>query len=276
MVDPKSITWQAGETMPNPLGVVPVIPLQNRPRTRSSRNGVIAQSEIKSIIPLQDAVNKLIADLIVGSDKQALPARWATGLELDTDPVTNKPIKPQVDTAGLLVSEAPDAAFGTFQAADLRNFVVAIDMLIQHVASISRTPPHYLNASADRLSGESIKAAETGLVAKVRRKMRFFGESHEETMRLAGRIAGIDRLANADRMETIWSDPETRSDAQLMDSLLKKKEIGVPLEQLWEDAGYTPTQIARFQAMNAAADLFGPVALNEPGGASTPPAPVSP
>lgn len=276
LVDPKSVRWVAGDVMPNPLGVVPVIPLQNRPRIRHSRNGIIAQSEIKSIIPLQDAVNKLIADLIVGSDKQALPARWATGLELDTDPTTDAPVKPQVDTASLLVSESPDAAFGTFQAADLRNFVVAIDMLIQHVASISRTPPHYLNASADRLSGESIKAAETGLVAKVRRKMRFFGETWEEALRLAGRIAGIDHLANASQMETIWSDPETRSDAQLMDSLLKKKEIGVPVEQLWEDAGYSPTQIARFKAMGAEMDLFGPVESSGPGGAVTPPAPVSP
>ncbi len=266
MVDPKSITWQAGETMPNPLGVVPVIPLQNRPRTRSSRNGVIAQSEIKSIIPLQDAVNKLIADLIVGSDKQALPARWATGLELDTDPVTNKPIKPQVDTAGLLVSEAPDAAFGTFQAADLRNFVVAIDMLIQHVASISRTPPHYLNASADRLSGESIKAAETGLVAKVRRKMRFFGESWEETMRLAGQIAGVDKLAGADGAEIVWADPESRTEAQHVDSVLKQKDLGVPEEILWEKLGYSPQEIARIKAIKAAEDLFAPVPaeLTEP------------
>lgn len=155
-VDPANLSWVDEGTMPNPLGVVPVIPLQNRPRTRHSRHGVIAQSEIRSIIPLQDAVNKLIADMLVGSDKQALPARWATGLEVPTDPATNQPVKPQVDTASLLINESSDGSFGVFPAADLRNFTQGIDLLVQHIASISRTPPHYLNASADRLSGEAL------------------------------------------------------------------------------------------------------------------------
>jgi len=271
IVDAANTAWEPdtydGEAVqPNPLGVVPVIPLPNRPRIRNSRHGIAVQSEIHEIIPLQDAVNKLIADMLVGSEKQALPARWATGLEVPVDPVTNQPVKPEVDTASLLVSEAADTSFGTFPAADLRNFVQGIEMLVQHIASLSRTPPHYLNASADRLSGESIKAAETGLVAKTRNKMRFFGEGEEQALRLAGKIAGIDHLANAESMEVIWSDPESRTEAELADSLLKRKELGIPLEQLWEDAGYSPQQIARFRTMNAEVDLFGPVpdALTEP------------
>lgn len=256
--DAANLTWESEGYQENPLGVVPVVPLQNRPRIRSSRRGVVAQSEIKSIIPLQDAVNKMVADMLVGSERQALPARWATGLELDIDPVTNQPVKPKVDTSSLLVATDADASFGTFQPADLRNFVVAIDMLIQHVASISRTPPHYLNASADRLSGESIKAAETGLVAKVRRKMRFFGESWEEVMRLSGQIAGLDHLANASNAEVIWADPESRTESQHVDAILKQKDLGVPEEILWEKLGYSPQEIARIKAIKAEEDLFAP------------------
>ena len=140
VVDAAHTSWVVEGSMPNPLGVVPVIPLQNRPRTRHSRHGVIAQSEIRSIIPLQGAVNKLIADMLVGSDRQALPARWATGLEVPTDPVTNQPVKPQVDTASLLINEDAAGSFGVFPAADLRNFTQGIDLLVQHIASISRTP----------------------------------------------------------------------------------------------------------------------------------------
>ena len=54
-------------------------------------------------------------------------------------------------------------------------------MLIQHVAAQTRTPPHYLlGAMGSFPSGESLKATETGLVAKVRRKMLSFGEGWEE------------------------------------------------------------------------------------------------
>lgn len=264
VVDAAHTAWEAdtydGDAVqPNPLGVVPVIPLPNRPRIRNSRHGIAVQSEIHEIIPLQDAVNKLIADMLVGSEKQALPARWATGLEVPTDPVTNQPIKPEVDTASLLVSEATDTSFGTFPAADLRNFVQGIEMLVQHIASLSRTPPHYLNASADRLSGESIKAAETGLVAKTRNKMRFFGEGSEQAMRLAGRIAGVEHLATAESMEIIWADPESRTEAQHVDSVLKQQALGVPDEILWEKLGYSPQEIARIKAIKAAEELFAPV-----------------
>jgi hypothetical protein len=34
-----------------------------------------------------------------------------------------------------------------------------------------------------------------------------------------------------------------------VDSLVKKLAIGVPKEQLWADAGYSPQQIGRFKAM---------------------------
>lgn len=255
-VDAANVAWEMLGVQPNPLGVVPVIPLPNRPRIRHSRQGVIAQSEIRAIMPLQDAVNKLIADMLVASEKQALPARWATGLEVPVDPTTNKPVKPEVDTAELMVSEAPDTSFGAFQAADLRNFTMAVDLMVQHIASISRTPPHYLNASADRLSGESIKAAETGLVAKVRRKMRFFGEGWEEAMRLAGRIAGLDQLASAEGAEVVWADPESRTESQHVDSVLKQKDLGVPEEVLWEQLGYSPQEIARIKSIKAEEELF--------------------
>ena len=46
-----------------------------------------------------------------------------------------------------------------------------------------------------------------------------------------------------------WSPAESRSESEFVDSLVKKLSIGVPVQQLWEDAGYSPQQIARFRAM---------------------------
>jgi hypothetical protein len=55
-------------------------------------------------------------------------------------------------------------------------FVKAVEMLVQHIASQTRTPPHYFALTGQFPSGDAIKSAETGLVAKVRRKMVHFGE----------------------------------------------------------------------------------------------------
>ncbi len=266
IIDATNTSWDVVEVQPNPLGVVPVVELPNRPSLRMSKQGLYAQSDLCEVIPLQDAANKLFADMLVASEKQALPARWATGLEVPVDPVTNKPVKPEVDTAQLMINESDAGSFGTFPAADLRNFTIALDLIVQHIASISKTPPHYLNASADRLSGESIKAAETGLVEKVHRKQRFYGEGWEEVMRLAGRIANVPALANASQAEVVWADAESRTESQHVDAILKQKDLGVPEEILWEKLGYSPQEIARIKAIKAEEELFAPVPdmLTEP------------
>lgn len=251
--------------MTNPLGVVPVVEFLNMPRLTVSRQaGWAAHSEIASVMPLQDAVNKLVADMLVASEFAAFPQRHLAGYE--PDDVLGPDGKPTGQTiAPSFVSgpgklwwlENEEAKFGQFDAADLTSSVKAIELVVQHIASISATPPHYLRASADRLSGESIKSAESGLIAKVRRKSRGWGAGWEEVMRLAGNVAGIAELSGAQSMETIWRDPETRTESEHVDAVSKKKDLDVPAPQLWEELGYTPEQIGRFPAMRAQMQLEG-------------------
>ncbi|GAG49762.1 unnamed protein product, partial [marine sediment metagenome] len=143
-------------------------------------------------------------DMMVASEFQAFRQRWATGLEIPTifdddgnplpaDEALKKTWKHAVDR--LLWTTDPDTKFGEFSATDLAPFVTAIEMLVQHIASQTRTPPHYFYLSGQFPSGESIKSAETGLVAKVLRKERFYGEAWEEVMRLAFAVQGDDQRA---------------------------------------------------------------------------------
>lgn len=257
----------ASGMMANRLGVVPVVEFLNMPRlTISRRAGWGAHSEIASVIPLQDAVNKLMADMLVAAEFGAIPQRHLTGytpddeLDAETGKPTGRIIPPKFRNGpgNVWWAEAAESKFGQFDPADLANFVSAIELVVQHIASISSTPPHYLRASADRLSGESIKSAESGLVAKAHRKTRGLGASWEELMRIGGKIDAIDSLANATSMETIWRDPETRTEAEHIDALGKKAQLlQVPLPQLWEEAGYTPEQIGRFPALRAQMQLEG-------------------
>ena len=233
--------------MPNPLGVVPVVQLTNR-ASLTSDYGV---SEFLNVIPQQDMVNKLLADMMIASEYIAFPQRYVTGLELQVDEITGRAVKPfEVAMDKLLVAEDPAAKFGTLTAGDLSNYVTGIETLVQHIASQTRTPPHYFFLGGNFPSGDAIKSAETGLVAKSRRKMRFFGEAWEEVIRLAFKVQGDPRGEIQDT-ETIWGDPEYRSESELADALIKRSAIGVPKQQLWEDAGYSQTQISRFKAMEA-------------------------
>lgn len=229
--------------IPNPLGVVPVIELRNLPRVMGP-----GRSELEQIIPIQDATNKLIADMMIASEFSAFKQRWVTGLEIPTDESGNpiEPFKAAVDR--LWISESADTRFGEFQQTDLGVYVRAVEMLVQHAATLSRTPPHYFLLNGGQApSGEAITSAEAGLVAKVHRKMRSFSEGWEEVMRLAFAVIGDQERATAYDAEVIWANPAYRSESALVDALLKLSTLGVPREQLWADAGYTPQQIERFK-----------------------------
>lgn len=235
--------------LPNPLGVVPVVPLVNRPRLRG-----IGVSEIAAVIPIQNALNKLFLDMLVAAEFAAFRQRYAVGLELEVDPDTGKAVEPYQTGAGnLWAEENPNAKFGDFEVTDLGNYVKAIETSIQHIASITRTPAHYLMGNAGSFpSGESLAATETGLTRKAERKQRFLGEGWEEVVRLGFLVTG-DKRGEIEDSETIWRDPESRNEAAHVDSLVKLGSLGVPEEMLWEMAGLTPTQIARAKEINAAA-----------------------
>lgn len=259
--------WEARETpnetwpLVNPLKVVPIIPLVNRPRLRG--NG---ESEIADLIPIQNALNKTAMDMLIAAEYGAFRQKWATGIEIPNGD-DGKPVdtyKMAIDR--FLSTAVPDAKFGTFDQTDLAPYISAMETFIQHMASRSHTPPHYLLGQSGTFpSGESLKATETGLVAKARRKQRSFGESWEEAIRLTFKALG-DARGDIIDSEVIWADPESRTEAEHIDALLKQKSFGVPDEILWEKAGYTPQEINRIKMINAETALLEPPAPVIPAG----------
>lgn len=240
-------SWSDVVEEANPLGLVPVVELANRPRLRFEPS-----SELALVAPIQDAINKVVRDALLASEFAAYPQRWVTGLEIDEDD-DGQPKPPPFDSAldRMFQAESPDVRFGQFQAADLNNYTQLVSTLVQHLASVSRVPFHYFLINGGQApSGEAINSAEAGLVAKVRERQTHFGEGWERVMRLAFRVLD-DPRADATSAETMWRDPEYRTEGQHVDALLKLRALGVPLQQLWADAGYTPQQIERFQTQRA-------------------------
>lgn len=245
------------------LLAVPMVPFLNEPSML--RGG---QSDIWTVIPQQDAVNKLVADMVVASEFAAFRQRWATGIEIPIDPVTGKPMHDKFLGAVNRMWSVPDesASFGEFEASDLGNYVKAIEMLVQHIAAQTRTPPHYLLGQSGAFpSGESLKSTETGLVAKVRRKQLTFGEAWEEIIRLGFRVKGDEAKASAIDAEVIWRDPESRTTGEQTDAAVKELALGVPKEMIWaRRLGMSPQEIQRAKAMAAEESLFGGLGLGQP------------
>ena len=209
------------------------------------------ESDLEPILSKQDVVNKFLVDAVVNSEFSAYFQRWATGIELETDS-RNRPVPPEQFMAGvnsLFVSENDAAKFGAFPASDGKVFVALIEMLVQHIAAQSRTPPHYLTAGLGQWpSADSLRASEEGLVQKCRRKMLGFGETHEEAMRIAFLMRGDAERGTAHALEVIWDDPQRVSLAQVTDAAVKARQsLDVPRVATWKMIGASPQQIDEWE-----------------------------
>jgi Phage portal protein, SPP1 Gp6-like len=255
----------------NRLGVVPIVPLINRPRRDGS-----GRSEIEPVMGNQLAINFLRYAALIGSDTAALPQRWAKNLDLEIDPNTGKvkePFRAGRDTlwatrrptpeeAAEYGDRMPDVEFGQFPEASLSPFVDMIREEVGQMASNSRTPYHYLLGTPQSIppSGESLKSSEAPLVKKVEAQEIHFGEGWEELMRVALLAAGQPaKAARSTDAETVWRDAETRNEAARTDSILKQfaainpatRKPLIPRDFALEELGYSQQQIERIHEIEA-------------------------
>lgn len=261
----------------NPLGIVPIVPFRNNPGMLD--DGV---SELMDLTPIQDRINTTVFRRSMAEWLSAYRQKWITGFQVEKDangqPI--RPFDPGLDT--IWVAEKPDAKFGDFSEHNLDNYTNSMTSDIHAMSAISQVPSHYLiNTTGQPASGDSLKAAEAGLVAKSRDRMEPFSDAWEEVLRLGWQVLD-DPKGKITDAEILWRSPEFRTEGELTDAIIKRVASDLTtLRQGREDYGYTPQQIERMEAEDqkqkladaATASLFGP----PPGApAGTPTAPVKP
>lgn len=246
----------------NPFEQVPVVPFRNRARLLQG-----GRSEIADVIDTQDRINRTLFLRMIAAEYAAFRQRAASGLALDTDDDGNPKMPFTPSMVELWVNENPEGKWHEFGATDLKPYIEAVQADVQHIAAETKTPPQYLLGAMVNISGDALKAAESGLVSKVRRRARHFGESIEEVMRLSFIAAGDEQKARIVDAEVIWRNPEFRTEGELVDALVKMKTLGVPDEALQERWGASPQEITRWRAMRAQQALMDGLTAPEPPGA---------
>ncbi|RJN32909.1 phage portal protein [Nesterenkonia natronophila] len=234
--------YRVAETIENPLGVVPVVEFRNSDRLLDE--GV---SELRDVIPLQDSLNKLLADLLVGSEYFARPRRWATGIELEEDE-DGEADNPYPESNRMMIAESDLSKFGQLPASDLGSYDTAIRTIVSQIMAVSSLPGHYTGIVANQPpNADGLRAAEASLTARVEQRQHTFGRSWEKVAGLAHAIrTNTDPLA-ADITLT-WADPATRSVAQEADAVVKLFQAGLlPVTAALEKLGYSEDQISRIR-----------------------------
>lgn len=230
--------------MENPYNRVPVFHFAT-----NAAVGEYGRSDLKNVVPIQDALNKSVADLLVGAEFLALPQRYATGVETEEDETTpgepKNPFPFKAVPGGLWQVPSEDAEFGQFPAADLAQLIGLADFFKVSGAQVSGTPPHYLLLQgAEPPSGESLKVAESRLVKKVQKRMRSYGAVWTAAMRFALEIANERKEGD---LEPTWENPETRDDKNEAETQTLKQGLGVSQRQSLSEMGYTDDEIERMK-----------------------------
>lgn len=247
--EPRQVRGEAWPA-PNPLGDVPIVEIANNPRLLSG--GV---SEIADVTAIQDRIHKTLADRLMTQDYGAFPQKWAIGFP-DEDSEGNRN-RVDVGRNRLLTSDIAETRFGQFDSAPLDPYSMAKREDVKDIASRTRTPAQYLLGEMSNVNGETLKASESGLVSKVRQRCRTCGEGAEDAVRLARTAAGIG--GGDESMETVWRNPEFRTEGELVDALLKMDTLDVPRQALWERWGATQVEIERWRELRAEQDATDPI-----------------
>lgn len=237
-----ALGWREGTPVRNPLGVVPVVEFRNASRLLGP--GV---SEVEDLKPLVDALNKILADLMVGSEFYARPRRWATGVEMQSDDEGN-PVNPFPEGDRMMISEAVEARFGSLPAADLASYEAAVKVILGQVMANSALPAHYLGAMTGQVPGaDGLRAAEAALAARAESKQTLFGRPVEAVGRLMQGIR-TDTAPDSHEVRVRWADPATRSVAQEADATVKLHQAGLlPADYALANLGYDADQIAEIR-----------------------------
>jgi hypothetical protein len=239
--------WKELSRESNPYGIVPMLPMLNRPTLRGSYS-----SEMTNGIPIQRRINQTLLNMLVAEEAVAFPQRWATGLEIqkDADGTPVRPFKSGPDS--LWVSEDEGVKFGEFSESNFEGYLKAIAADVESLSAVTSTPTFALSSKFSvPPSAEALTAMESSLVKKVEAKQRLFGETIEDAFRLAFRILDDPRQDAVDA-EVMWADPTIKSDAVVADWVTKAASVGVPQEALWEKLGASPQEIARWSTLSMA------------------------
>lgn len=240
--------------IPNPLGRVPMVEFRNQTLLDD-----MPMSDLAGVAAMQDAINLTWAYLFNGLDYASLPQRLMTGAE--------PPSIPKLDDNGNVVGKIPvplkkyleeriiwvpskDATPSSWPAADLSVFADVIELAVDHIASQTRTPPHYLMGKMSNTAAESLTVAETGLVASVLQRQQYFTRPVREVHELVALAQGDTAKAKAARTgQIVWSNPQYRALSQMSDGFGKFRAGGMPLEYMLEWLDKDPIEVARIMAM---------------------------
>lgn len=215
-----------------PVGVVPVV------HFRHDDDGTEwGMSELDDLIPVQNALNKSVLDLLEGADKTAYQIVTLTGGKAESNM--------QVAPRQILYHPSPEATWGSIEAGDIEKLIRLKNDFITTLAQMAQVPLSYFQVTGQVASADTQKADDTGLVSKVESESIPAGNSWEDVMWLCHAMEREFGSGNRpiDYISTQWGSFERvdklatkKTQAEIVATLTS---AGAALQGAVKVAGYT-------------------------------------
>jgi hypothetical protein len=226
----------------NPLQTVPVF------HFRMSRRTV--RSDLKNVVPVQNAINKLLADMMVAAEFGAFNQRWVISSAENVGQLKNRPKEVWNVPAGDGISQPTQV--GQFEATPLENYLKGIEQMAMSTSSITRTPKHYFFSIGSNLSGESLQVMEAPLVKKAQDRIDrcapVWGQIAQLMLRARGQAVPLNDIrAEYDKPEIV--QPRTQAESREINV-----RAGMPLTTILRDEGKSDAYLEQMSKDKAAQD----------------------
>lgn len=239
------------ESRTHDLGIVPVVRFRNRIDLDSDNIG-----EVEKLYEIQDQIDHTTFNLKVAEHFGAFRQRAIIGWTAPSEEAALKAAASRVWT----FEDGPDQVkVQDLDQTDLDGYLDSRESAIRYASVLAQVPPHYLLGMLANLSAEALVAAESSLMRKSKQRRMSFGESWEQVLALAGRIAGFETSEDA---QVRWADTESRAFSATVDALTKLQTLGVPLELILERVpGMSQQDVERAKTILSEGDAITQMAL---------------
>jgi len=232
---------EGGAVAINPYDEIPIFHF--RPERRKIKGDLV------NAVPLQNAINKLVTDMMVAAEYGAFKQRWIIS-NADTVTLQNAPNMIWEIPAG--DGQGQSSQVGEFDATPLENYIKAIDHVSGTLAIISRTPKHYLFQQGGDPSGEALIAMEAPLNKRCSDHIDQFVPVWKETIAFMLKVLG--KKVEKENIEVTFDKPENIQPSTEAEIRTKGKASGIPLKTLLRDEGKSEAWMEQMEKDKAEED----------------------
>lgn len=207
----------------------------------------------------QDALTKLIKNMMATADFSAFPQRWAlqeTGTTTDDDLDWGGPDSDTADTKnptdlqsqlvsgpGRIWPLRNMKSVGQFDAADVDQFLKPINLFAGLMAATTATPVSYFlvsltGQSVRSISGESKRRDEAPFISKVNSRQLSAAATWQDAVGYGLHLLGLEG-----EVTVRWSPAEVVDGVEGWKAVQEQQKAGVPVRQTLLEAGYTEAEV---------------------------------